>query len=58
VLSSEDGTFALEVANRVNNYDGIDILKDALMVADTYLYGLYAFVATGPPRPAQAWSVA
>jgi len=51
VVTAEDGTPALEVKNRVNNYDGVDVLKDALRVDGSHLPGTYTFVATGHTDP-------
>ena len=48
-IAYPDGTIAL--TNRVNNYDAIDITKDALKNGGTFLPGLYTFTVTGQTDP-------
>ncbi|ABX42474.1 endo-1,4-beta-xylanase [Lachnoclostridium phytofermentans] len=47
VVEGTDGTVSLQLKDRVNNYDGVDILRDALKINDKFMSGTYTIEVKG-----------
>ncbi len=47
IVQGNDGTVSLYVHNRVNNWDGVDLFRSALMHENAYYAGDYVFTVKG-----------
>lgn len=47
VIEGTDGTMSLQLKDRVNNYDGVDILRDNLKVNGKFMSGTYTIEVKG-----------
>ncbi len=47
IVKGADGTASLQLKDRVNNYDGLDILLDTLKINDNFMSGTYTVEVKG-----------
>lgn len=47
VVKGTDGTASLQLKNRVNNYDGVDILRDTMKINGKFMSGTYTIEVKG-----------
>lgn len=47
VVKGADGTPSLQLKDRINNYDGIDILREAFKINDKFMSGTYTIEVKG-----------
>lgn len=47
VVKGTDGTASLQLQDRVNNYDGVDILRDTFKIDGKFMSGTYTIEVTG-----------